>query len=201
MAQNTGSGVVLSQRCNLSKVAIVRHENKIKYIRFCCSNKSKFNNMMMSYRLPTNTEPTRLRNNDCILAVRPIIIHHTKTVQSKNALLGFQTSGIFQIDYHRAINQLNSSKQSIFSPDTRELTCNFKYSDKVSRILSMSIVMEGSKSTSEEDQIVSTLGDIGPWQRRILGLTAIFCVPLSAHIMVMTFMNAKVVFWTLKYEF
>ena len=82
--------------------------------------------MMMSYRLPSNTEPTRLRNNDCILAVRPIIIHHTKTVQtvqSKNALLGFQTSGIFQIDYHRAINQLNSSKQSIFSPDTREPEC------------------------------------------------------------------------------
>ena len=44
----------------------------------------------------------------------------------------------------------------------------------------------------QDDQILSALGDIGAWQRRIWGLTAIFCVPLSAHIMIMTFMNAKV---------
>ena len=36
------------------------------------------------------------------------------------------------------------------------------------------------------------IGIIGAWQWRIICITGIFCIPISTHIMIMTFMNAPV---------
>ena len=49
-----------------------------------------------------------------------------------------------------------------------------------------------SSEDDNEDQIVAHLGIIGPWQWRIISIVAVFCIPLSCHIFIMTFMNAQV---------
>ena len=45
---------------------------------------------------------------------------------------------------------------------------------------------------SGEDQVLALLGDIGGWQWKNIVITGVFCAPSVWHIMIMTFMNAKV---------
>ena len=46
--------------------------------------------------------------------------------------------------------------------------------------------------SGDEDQVLALLGDIGRWQWKNIILTGLFCAPSVWHIMIMTFMNAKV---------
>ena len=46
--------------------------------------------------------------------------------------------------------------------------------------------------SGEEDQVLASLGDIGRWQWRNIIITGLFCAPSVWHVMIMTFMNAKV---------
>ena len=74
------------------------------------------------------------------------------------------------------------------------------------------------KGDEDDDQIVSTLGEIGekvgnyintfqsllnnnrnkhiwipgPWQWKVILITGVFTIPISSHVLVMTFMNAEV---------
>ena len=52
---------------------------------------------------------------------------------------------------------------------------------------------EASKESEDGDQILAGLGNIGPWQWRIILITGLFSAPCSTHIMIMTFMNAEVI--------
>eukprot|EP00092_Neocalanus_flemingeri_P018838 GFUD01020396.1.p1 GENE.GFUD01020396.1~~GFUD01020396.1.p1 ORF type:complete len:549 (+),score=92.66 GFUD01020396.1:57-1703(+) len=54
---------------------------------------------------------------------------------------------------------------------------------------------EDEKTNDGEDQIISILGEIGPWQWRNILITGVFCVPCCWHILIMTFMNASVDSW------
>ena len=45
-----------------------------------------------------------------------------------------------------------------------------------------------------EDQISIYVGNFGTWQMKIVFICGALCVPLSGHIMIMTFMNADVSF-------
>ena len=51
---------------------------------------------------------------------------------------------------------------------------------------------EDAGKEGEGDQILAGLGNIGPWQWRIILITGLFSAPCSTHIMIMTFMNAEV---------
>ena len=53
---------------------------------------------------------------------------------------------------------------------------------------------DAGKEREEGDQILAGLGNIGPWQWRIILITGLFSAPCSTHIMIMTFMNAEVTF-------
>jgi len=46
-----------------------------------------------------------------------------------------------------------------------------------------------------EDQFISSVGNWGKWQCRTVIITGIFCIPTSWHVLIMTFMNAKVESW------
>lgn len=46
--------------------------------------------------------------------------------------------------------------------------------------------------SGDEDQVLALLGDIGRWQWKNILLTGMFCAPSVWHVMIMTFMNAKV---------
>ena len=52
---------------------------------------------------------------------------------------------------------------------------------------------EAGKESEDGDQILAGLGNIGPWQWRIILITGLFSAPCSTHIMIMTFMNAEVI--------
>ncbi|XP_023323073.1 uncharacterized protein LOC111697337 [Eurytemora carolleeae] len=54
---------------------------------------------------------------------------------------------------------------------------------------------EEKKEEDEKDQYLSAVGNIGQWQLRTIFILGLFCTPVSMHILIMTFMNAKVESW------